>query len=341
MINTKKVKKIIIVSLNSDDNSGGVERVVYYLNRILSEQYDVSILKRTVSFGGFDKIIYPFLFSLQLLFIKNTVVISNSWQSFLFPVDFSIHHGTTAGYMRNDGIKSRKSAVLAWMEKISAQKAKRILAVSRVCKKELEDMYNVESDKITVLNNFVDERLFYPEGTQGHKTPNVIRILFSGRLEERKGLSRLLALAEVLQHTPDYELHLALNSTRNCELFEDRANIYLYKNLTIPEMRLFYSNGDILYFPSLYEGFSMVTLEAMACGLPVIGTTHAVPEELRKYQFTCLYEKNDAAPLLNHIKILYDKFHTQKNEIHSIIARDFGYEQYKSKLLSLIQKTAK
>lgn len=333
--------KIVLVSLNGDDNSGGVERVVYYLNNILSEQYDVSILKRSVSFGGFDKIIYPFLFSLKLYFIKNVIVISNSWQSFLFPVDFSIHHGTTAGYMLNAGIKSKKSSILAWMEKISAQRAKRVLAVSKNCKYELENLFNIQSDKIIVLNNFVDEHFFYPEKAQIYKKSNVIRILFSGRLEERKGLSRLLTLAKALRHTSGYELHLAINSLENYKLFEGMENVYPHKNLTIPEMRLFYSSGDVLYFPSLYEGFSMATLEAMACGLPVIGTAYAIPEELRKYQFACLFEKDDALLLLNHIKTLYDKFHTQKNEIHSIITRDFGYEQYKIKLLSLIQEMAK
>jgi glycosyltransferase involved in cell wall biosynthesis len=330
----------VLVSLNGDDNSGGVERVVYYLNRILSEQYDVSILKRGISFGGFDKIIYPFLFSLKLLFIRNVVVISNSWQSFLFPVDFSIHHGTTAGYMQNTGIKSGKSAILAWMEKISAQKAKRILAVSKNCKDELENIYNIQNGKITVLNNFVDELLFYPEKIQGHKTPNVIRILFSGRLEERKGLPMLLTLAEALRHTRGYELHLAVNSAENCGLFEGIENVYLHKNLTIPEMRLFYSNGDVLYFPSFYEGFSMATLEALACGLPVIGTAFAVPEELRKYQFTCLFEEDDTNRLLDNVRNLYNKYHAKKDEIHSIIARDFGCEQYRIKLLSLIQETA-
>jgi hypothetical protein len=65
------MQKIILVSLNGDDNSGGVERVVYYLNVILHETYSVSILKRKGKPGKFDKLIFPLLFSFRLLFIWN------------------------------------------------------------------------------------------------------------------------------------------------------------------------------------------------------------------------------------------------------------------------------
>jgi len=57
--------------MNGDDNSGGVERVVYYLNAILGEKYSVSILKRKGKPGKFDKLIFPLLFSLRLLFKRD------------------------------------------------------------------------------------------------------------------------------------------------------------------------------------------------------------------------------------------------------------------------------
>ena len=326
--------KVIIVSLNGDDNSGGVERVVYYLNAILSEKYSVSILKRKGKPGKFDKLIFPLLFSLRLLFKKDAVVISNSWQSFLYPVDFSIHHGTTAGYMRHAGIKSKKSTLLAWMEKVSARRAKTVIAVSENCKRELEEIYGIAPEKILVLNNFVDKRLFYPQAEEkGEK----IRILFSGRLEERKGLSQLLELARSIETTDKYQLKIAVNSNDNCALFANFKNTVILSHLDINKMREFYNSGDVFYFPTKYEGFSMATMEALACGIPVVGTGFAIPEELRHYDFVQIEESSDSKNILVTIEQIKQKYGTIQSEIHKAVTTDFGYEQYRKKLFQVIE----
>jgi glycosyltransferase involved in cell wall biosynthesis len=330
----KKKADITIVSLNGDDNSGGVERVVYYLKNILSDRFTVSILKRDGGPKKTDKILYPLLFSLKLLFYKNTITISNSWQSFLFPVSFSIHHGTTAGYIKAAQKKSPGSAYVAFMEKISARRAKTVIAVSENCKRELEELYKINPKKIFVLNNFVDEKLFFFEEEKKHTTT---RILFSGRLEERKGLSKLLELALFLESRPDYELWMAVNSQNNCELFSKLNNTHIYYGLDIPGMRKFYSAGDVFYFPTLYEGFSMATLEALASGIPVIGTRFAIPEELRHYDFVKIFEEDNFNLLLENIHNLLQKNKPRRHEIAKTIIHDFGYEQYKNKLFSLIK----
>ena len=328
------MKKIILVSLNGDDNSGGVERVVYYLNAILLEKYSVTILKRKGKPGKFDKLIFPLLFSFQLFFKKDAVVISNSWQSFLYPVDFSIHHGTTAGYMRHAGIKSKKSALLAWMEKISAQRAKTVIAVSENCKNELETLYGIAPEKIVVLNNFVDERLFYPKTKE---KCDKIRIIFSGRLEERKGLLTLLELAKAIESTDKYQLKIAVNSSDNCELFTNFKNTVILPDLDINKMREFYNSGDVFYFPTKYEGFSMATLEALACGIPVVGTGFAIPEELRCYDFVKIDESADIEEVLVIVEQMKQKFDAMRVEIHRQIKEDFGYNRYKIRLFRIIE----
>jgi len=326
---------IILVSLYGDDNSGGVERVIYYLNAILREKYSVSILKRKGKPGKFDKLIFPLLFSLRLLFIKDAIVISNSWQSFLYPVDFSIHHGTSAGYMQNAGISSKKTALLAWMEKISARRAKKVIAVSENCKRELLTLYGIAPEKITVLNNFVDERLFFPQETE---KSDKITILFSGRLEERKGLSRLLELARAIESSDRYVLKIASNSNDNFELFANLKNSIISSHLGINSMREFYNSGNVLYFPTKYEGFPMATLEALSCGIPVIGTGFAIPEEIRRYNFVHLDESTDINNILSLIEEMKQKFGDMRPEIHRQISKDFGCEQYSQKLSSLLEK---
>jgi len=329
------MQKIILVSLNGDDNSGGVERVVYYLNSTLREKYAVSILKRKGKPGKFDKLVYPLLFSLRLLFKKNAIVISNSWQSFLYPVDFSIHHGTTAGYLHHANIVLKKSALLAWMEKISARRAKNVIAVSENCKRELETIYEISPEKIIVLNNFVDERLFYPQIAE--KTEKIV-ILFSGRLEERKGLSRLLELANAIESSDKYQLRIASSSNENCGLFTNLKNTVILSHLDINAMRDFYNSGDVFYFPTKYEGFSMATLEALACGTPVVGSGFAIPEELRRYDFARIEEKGDMESILKIIEQMKQEFNSMRPEIHKAIIKDFGFEQYRQKLFTVIER---
>jgi glycosyltransferase involved in cell wall biosynthesis len=237
--------------------------------------------------------------------------------------------------MRAANIKSIGSSYIAFMEKISARRARTVIAVSENCKKELEALYKIDPKKIVVLNNFVDEKLFFPEERDDLKTT---RILFSGRLEERKGLSKLLELALFLESKPEYELCMAVNSRINCELFADCKNTRIYYGLDIPGMRKFYSSGDIFYFPTRYEGFSMATLEALASGIPVIGTQFAIPEELRHYDFVRVFEEEDHNRLLEKIGELVQKNKSRRREIFETISRDFGYEQYKDKLFSLIDK---
>jgi len=328
------MKNIILVSLNGDDNSGGVERVVYYLNSILCKKYTVSILKRKGKPGKFDKLIFPFIFSFRLLFKKDAIVISNSWQSFLYPVDFSIHHGTTAGYMLHAGIKSKKSSLLAWMEKISARRARKVIAVSENCKNELQALYGISPEKIIVLNNFVDERLFFPQEV---KKDSKITILFSGRLEERKGLSKLLELAKIIESSDKFLLRIASNSSDNCGLFKNFNNTVILSHLDINAMREFYNSGDVFYFPTKYEGFSMATLEALACGIPVIGTGFAIPEEIRHYNFVKVEESLDDMKILELIEQLKQKYKDMRPFIHQEIIKDFGYEQYRQKLFKIME----
>ena len=324
---------IILVSLNGDDNSGGVERVTYYLKSILSEKYSVSMIKRNVKPSKFDKLIYPLFFSFRLLLYNKSIIISNSWQSFLYPVDFSIHHGTTAGYMRYTGIKSKKSTLLAWMEKISAQRAKTVIAVSKNCKRELIELYRIAVEKIIVLNNFVDENLFFPQAAE--KNEKTI-ILFSGRLEERKGLSTLLELSQAIELSDRYQLKIASNSRENTEFFASFKNTVILSGLDITAMREFYNSGDVFYFPTKYEGFSMATLESLACGTPVLGSGFAIPEEIRHFDFVCIEESANIEKTLSLIEAMKQKFRNQRSEIHQMITKDFGYNQYKAKLLKLI-----
>ena len=316
-------------------NTGGVARVVYYLNDILTKSgYNVSIQKRNTKKRFYDKVFYPILFSFKLLFKKKFFIISNSYQSFLYPVDICIHHGTTFGFALNSNQITRGTKILTWMEKKSCKTAKKIIAVSNNNKDELINYYHANSDKISIIHNFVDENIFFPIKNE---PKNKTIILFSGEMQNNKGLQVFIELANEIEKTDNFILRIASINNKNMHFFECLNNTEILTDLDINGMRNFYNSGDVFFFPTKYEGFSMSTLEALSCGIPVVGTKFAIQDNLVNYDFTYIDESNDILQTLDIIQKMKDKFFNKKMEIHNIIKKDFGYEQYKSKILNLIE----
>ena len=331
--------KFLIVSQLGVGNSGGVERVSFYLKEILEHNsFNTQLITRgRPSFGKFGNIIWPFLISLKLHFIKNSFVIGNSWHCFLYPADLSIHHGTMAGTLAHCGA-GKTAKITAWMEKVSAQKAKKVLAVSENCKKELISYYKINPEKIEVLNNFVDENLFYPVD---HAPGKTISVLFSGSLIERKGLSKLIEFSDYIEtHTEPYTIQLiiASNTKEAFHYFEGKKNTKIISGMGIQQMPDFYRSGDLLIFPTLYEGFSMATLEALASGLPVLGTDFAVTDELSDFDFCHKEDFSDISKTFENCIELYTKFSDKKKEIAAKTVERFGKSAYEKKLLSFINE---
>lgn len=344
IISTMDAKKIILVSLNGIGNKGGVERVSWYLNDILSRNFsDVRLMTRGKLFPGkIGNLIWPFILSLKLCFIKNKIVIANSWHCFLYPAELSIHHGTMAGAMKHSSL-GKAAPLTAYMEKVSARKARKVLAVSLNCKQELESLYKINPEKIDVLNNFVDEEVFYPAtspSTTAAASRN-INVLFAGSLDERKGLPKLIEFSNYIEaYKGDYDISftIASNTKDAFHYFEGKKKTKIISGLGVEKMPDFYRAGDILLFPTNYEGFSMATMEALATGLCVIGSAFAIPEEIKNFDFCCRHDFSDLTETIEQIIRLYKTYHNQKNQIAEKTIKGFGKKQYEEKIVSFTKQ---
>lgn len=329
-------------------NAGGVEKVSYYLKEILKEKYKVEILQKgKVSFGKLNNLIHPVLLSLRLCFKKNAFVIGNSWHCFLYPADISVHHGTSAGIMKCTGEGGMSLKLTAWMEKVSAKRAKHVLAVSENCKRELVELYGIAEEKIEVLNNFVQDEVFTPKANfadireEGKK---VINVCFSGALCYKKGIDKLQIFSDYIEKwdNPEYiiKLNIATNYEKNAEDFLGKKNTSVRTGLTSAQMPDFYRENDIMYFPTRYEGFSMAALEALSCGLPLVGSRFAVGPELEDFGF-CKLIREESSPevicgvIIDLYRAMGEK--TTPAQIHEAVRERLGTEQYKEKLLNLIE----
>lgn len=108
-----------------------------------------------------------------------------------------------------------------------------------------------------------------------------LRVLFAGSLGQRKGLSYLLAAAERLAGNVELTL-LGAKTADGCAPLEAATRAHRWiPSLPHHEVLAEMSRQDVMVFPSLFEGFGLVMLEAMSRGLPVIATPHtAAPDVL-------------------------------------------------------------
>lgn len=107
-----------------------------------------------------------------------------------------------------------------------------------------------------------------------------LRVLFVGALGQRKGLSYLLAAMSRLSSAVELTL-LGRKTSETCRPLDAATTVHRWiPSLPHREVLEEMARHDVLVFPSLFEGFGLVILEAMSRGLPVITTAHTAGPDL-------------------------------------------------------------
>jgi glycosyltransferase involved in cell wall biosynthesis len=165
-----------------------------------------------------------------------------------------------------------------------ARAARRIIAVSDFSKQRIVELCRVPEESISTIYSGVGKQ-FRPHsageiGTAKSKLGLPERyILCVGSLEPRKNLARLLAAWQQVQPRLD-GLSLVLVGAkshvfRNADQTETPVGVHLDENL-LPAV---YAGAEFFVYPSVYEGFGLPVIEAMASGVPVITSkVTALPE---------------------------------------------------------------
>lgn len=158
-----------------------------------------------------------------------------------------------------------------------------ILTVSQFTKDCLIDRFGLPEDKIIVTPLGVEHERFYPrnaEEIQTVKNKFDIRgryVLFLGTLSARKNMAGLTRAWEIAQKDlpEDIELLIA-GGAGAAHVFDGTTLPYLPKRVRLlpriedTDLSPLFSGATLFAFPSLYEGFGLPPLEAMACGTPVL-----------------------------------------------------------------------
>jgi glycosyltransferase involved in cell wall biosynthesis len=148
--------------------------------------------------------------------------------------------------------------------------ARRIIAVSDFTRRELVELLRVPDEKIRVVPNGVDDE-FKPDGARADGD----YVLTVGTLEPRKNLQRLV------EATRRSDVELRVVGAPGWGNVEVGGNgVRWVGEVDDIELARLYRGAACVAYPSLYEGFGIPVLEAMACGAPVVTSRGTAMEEV-------------------------------------------------------------
>ena len=211
--------------------------------------------------------------------------------------------------------------LLLYIEKkqFSRGNFRKIVAVSNQVKKEIIANYPVPEEGVEVIYNGVDTETFHPGNRERYFTEVRQRfdiqldkkvILFLGTGFERKGLSFLMyAFAAIKDKHPKTKL-LVVGKDHDMQRYAHLSKELCLSDKVIftgpqSDVRIFYAAADVFVFPTLYEPFGNVCLEAMASGLPVITSrVNGVAEIMNGMDHLLLNDPSDIEDMARKIGFL-------------------------------------
>ena len=176
----------------------------------------------------------------------------------------------------------------------AAKKSDRILTVSEASKRDILHFFDVAPDKVTVIYNAIDERFLGPPDTE---RMDLVRqrfqldhpfVLYVGNIKPHKNLERLMDAFARVRAGGLEDLRLVIIGDELSKYPPLRQSVHrhhLEKYVRFfgfqryETLAAFYRLARVFAFPSLYEGFGLPPLEAMACGTPVVtSNVSSLPE---------------------------------------------------------------
>jgi starch synthase len=185
--------------------------------------------------------------------------------------------------------------VSSWIEKTAYEAADAVIAVSEGMRRDILRAYPaIDEAKTHVVYNGIDLEAWTPNRDADAARalgvdPSRPAVVFVGRITRQKGLPYLLRAARALP--PEVQLVLCAGAPDTPEIMaevpglvaglqaERSGVVWIEQILPRDQLTAVLSASTVFVCPSIYEPLGIVNLEAMACGLPVVGTaTGGIPE---------------------------------------------------------------
>jgi len=215
------------------------------------------------------------------------------------PYVVTVHDVLDYMYRASNGSGLRRMLHFSFTKRVLTQ-AVRIFAVSNFTKNDIQRLFGIPASQIEVIYNAIDDRFRLGHATEGDRQfiaeryqvnypfilyagrisphKNIVRIIeafsaLKGELEKEQKLTdlKLIIIGDDLSSHPDLRRTVIKSGVQN--------DVRFLGFVPIDVLRIFYDTAKVFVFPSLYEGFGMPPLEAMAHGTPVVtSNSSSLPE---------------------------------------------------------------
>ena len=236
--------------------------------------------------------------------------------------------------------------ILRLLEKTSINKATAVTSPSRNLASLVAEKFKYKRP-ISIIYNPINTEVFSP-GVKSSKCDSWVNILFAGRLEDRKGVHVLAqAIPQVVARVPSVRFVLL---GRDCPGVEGHASMRTYIEQTLEQGNCAdhvefrapvthadlpdqYRDADIMVVPSLYDNSPYTCLEALACGVPVVGTSAGgMPEYIQDGVCGTIVPPGDADALADALIALAED--EPKRQTFSAAARQHVLENFKQEIIA-------
>ncbi len=249
--------------------------------RILPHAGPDSGLQHNLQFPGYFRLLKASLYHIPLNSVawrmpRPYVVTIHDMSTLLFPARRDLRHTLHEQRYRRGAVR-----------------AARIITVSNATRRDIETVLRVPAEKISTIYSAPDPAFTGPDGDGALQRQILERysisfpyILYAGTIRVHKNVPRLVEAFAVLRHSleghPVYRNlrlviigdELSKNPAVRRAVAHSRIEpaVRFLGFVPFETLRVFYTAAEAFAFPSLYEGFGLAPLEAMACGTPVVAS---------------------------------------------------------------------
>lgn len=287
-------------------------------------------------------LLIPFLYKKELkkIDVYKTNQMSGAWTAVIAKKLFKKKLIVRCGYEWLDFLQRNKKNILYLflakkIEKFVYKNSDKIVITSEKDKEFIINNFKITSEKIVIINNYIDTNLFVKKENSNKKN----KLVFVGRFNQQKNLFNLLDAVDNM----DVELNLIGSGELEDELREKAKNIKITQvnflgnilNENLPEKL---NESEIFVFPSLYEGNPKALLEAMSMGLAVLTTNVKGIREIINHKKNGFLVETDSASIKKGLQELLNDGELKEkisNGAKKTIEESFSFEKIIEKELNL------